>query len=91
MQCIYKSALQLGFKPKDAKEVVLLTFSGANSLAKISNKDFGILVNEVASKGGTTEAALKVFKKHKLEMIFKEGINAACKRADKLSRKHGRR
>ena len=45
-----------------------------------------VLREKVTSKGGTTEAALKVFSEKKLEEIFGLALDAAYKRAKELSR-----
>jgi len=87
MESIYKSALKMGFKPQDARKAVAQVFWGAAKLAKESKSSFGGLVKEVASKGGTTEAALKIFQSRKLDKIIAEGIKSARKRAEKLSKK----
>ena len=70
---------------KEAKEMVLLTFLGAAKLAKASGKDFKKLVKEVASAKGTTEAALKVFKKKKIDAQIKTAVNAAYQRAKTIA------
>ena len=46
------------------------------------------LINSVKSKGGTTEAALKVLEKNNkgLYNLMKSAINAANKRAQQLSK-----
>jgi pyrroline-5-carboxylate reductase len=44
-------------------------------------------VKKVASKGGTTEAALKIFKSRKLEAIIKQAVKAALLRSRTLSKK----
>jgi pyrroline-5-carboxylate reductase len=42
------------------------------------------LIGRVASKGGTTEAALKVFHKKGFGKIVQEAVKAACKRSIEL-------
>jgi pyrroline-5-carboxylate reductase len=86
MDCILKTALKLGFKKEEAKKLILFTFLGATKLAENSYKDFDVLVKEVASPKGTTEAALNIFKKKKLEKIIEEGIRSAYKRAREISK-----
>jgi pyrroline-5-carboxylate reductase len=44
------------------------------------------LIERVSSKGGTTEAALKQFKKMKLEKVLDSGFKAAIKRSKELSK-----
>jgi pyrroline-5-carboxylate reductase len=84
MDCIYKTALQLGFKKCEARKMVALTFMGASKLASLTEKDFAILVREVASPKGTTEAALNIFKKEKLAKIIEQGVKSAYRRAKEL-------
>lgn len=85
MDGIYKAALKLGFKKADAKNMVLQTFLGSVVLAYASGDDFQGLVKKVASKKGTTEAALKVFKKSAQEKVIEQAVKAACKRAGQLA------
>ena len=51
------------------------------SLKKIQN-----LQKQITSKGGTTEAALKVFNKKRLSNILKQGMKEGKKRADMLGK-----
>jgi len=88
MDSIYKTALDLGFSQKIAKEMIMQIFDGAVMLAKNSGKDFTVLVQEVASKGGMTESALRVFKRHKIKETIAKGVNKACKRAKDISNKY---
>lgn len=79
------SARALGIKEKDAKNMVLQTMLG--SLAMI-NEDTNIeqLMKNVTSKGGTTEAGLKVFNKKNTNQIWQSALNSAYKRAQELSK-----
>ena len=42
--------------------------------------------SKITSKGGTTEAALKVFNKKRLSNILKQGMKEGKKRADMLGK-----
>jgi len=85
MNSMYQGALKLGFTKKEAKEMITQTFLGAAKLAKASKKEFKTLIESVASKKGTTEAALKVFKAEKLNQIIAKGMSKACQRAREIS------
>lgn len=85
MDSIYKAALNLGFPKKTAQNITKQIFWGAVKLTKTSTKDFKVLLEEVASRGGTTEAALKVFQKNKLNQIIIKGIRKASQRAKEIS------
>ena len=79
-----KAGQAIGLKKDIARQLARATFIGAaasSSATKISMQDF---VKKVASKGGTTEAALKVFKKKGLERIVKQAIKAAHKKSKAL-------
>ncbi len=87
MDIIYNQALKLGFDKEYAKKTIIQTFLGAVKLAKSSDKSFKDLVKGVASRGGTTEAALKVFKEKKIDKNISQGIIDAYRRAMELSGK----
>ena len=79
-----KAAESCGLNKRLAAQLARATFIGAACSCagtKISMEDF---VNKVASKGGTTEAALKVFKKRNLEAIVKQAVKAAKDRSKEL-------
>lgn len=76
LESLEKAGRDLGFSKKVSKALVLSMAKGAVNL--ISDKDdFSDLVKKVASKGGTTEAALKHLKKQKIQ----DSISSAVKRA----------
>ena len=65
-----KAAIELGFKKNIAKLLVSQTFKGSVDLILKYNEDAAKLVNTVATKGGTTEAGLKVMKKNNIHKMF---------------------
>ncbi|MDD4295070.1 MAG: pyrroline-5-carboxylate reductase [Candidatus Omnitrophica bacterium] len=85
MRAMYEAACDFGFSKSDARKMVLNTFKGAVGLAEATDMDFSVLQDAVTSKKGTTEAAIKVFDKGKVQKVIKDGINAAYKRAKELS------
>lgn len=74
----------LGFSAKQADLLVRTTFEGTKEFLKQTNISPGDLKKQVASKGGSTEAALEVLDKGG---SLEEAINAALKRADELSKR----
>jgi pyrroline-5-carboxylate reductase len=44
------------------------------------------LIQKVASKGGTTEAALQYLRQHKTDLTFQEALRRAYRRAQDLSK-----
>jgi len=87
MESMYQGALKLGFTKKEAKRMITQTFLGASKLAKASKEEFKTLIKEVASKKGTTEAALKVFKKKKVDKAIIQGMDNACRKSREISGK----
>ncbi len=80
-----KAGRSCGLQKSLAKRLAMATFIGAAasaSSAGISMQDF---IKKVASKGGTTEAALKIFKQKGLERIVKQAVSAACRRSRSLT------
>ena len=80
-----KAARSCGLQKALAKRLAMATFIGAAASAgatSISMQDF---IKKVASKGGTTEAALKIFKQKGLERIVKQAVTAACRRSKSLT------
>lgn len=80
-----KSAEELGFAHDIATTMAIQTMKGASALIG-DNSDLTQLIQRVASKGGTTEAALEVFKKFNLTDTWKQAVQAAYERAKELSK-----
>ncbi len=72
-----KAACACGLKKDIARQLAKATFIGAAACASATNISMQDFVKKVASKGGTTEAALKVFKKKGLDRIIKQAVKAA--------------
>ena len=76
-----KAALKLGINKKIANTLVLETFKGSIHLLLDSNKSANELVKTIATKGGTTEAGLKIMQKYKFHKIFENLTRASYKKA----------
>ena len=86
MQAMIESAVKLGFSPSEAEFLVSQTFSGSVQLqnrSKLSNEAW---IQRVASKGGTTEAALSVFNFLGMSDIVIKAIDSANLRAVELGK-----
>ena len=86
MQSMIKAAVDLGFNESEAELLVNQTFMGSVSIQNsysLSNEEW---IKKVASKGGTTESALKVFEKQSLENSIVEAVKAANNRALELGK-----
>ncbi|MBN1794667.1 MAG: pyrroline-5-carboxylate reductase [Candidatus Omnitrophica bacterium] len=76
-----------------ARELAIETAIGSsfmayvNNMACVSRTSMKDLIKRVASKGGTTEAALRVFNQRRIAESFISGVRAAKRRSETLSRK----
>jgi len=83
-ECLIKAALELGFDEEMAKALTINTVAGAASYAQNNELGLSKLRENVTSKGGTTEAALKVFYEQDVESIIIKAAKAAYCRAKEL-------
>ena len=81
-----KAAEELGFEHGVAVNMAVQTIKGASALLD-EKSDLDELINKVASKGGTTEAALKSFNEHRVDQMWQSAVKAAYEKAKELSRK----
>jgi len=86
MEAMQKSAQQLGLSKDEARLLVLQTAMGAAKLALESDEDAATLRQRVTSKGGTTEAALKVLNEGGLSDLFHQALTAAEDRSKELAK-----
>jgi pyrroline-5-carboxylate reductase len=84
------SGVELGLNKETAQKLALHTVLGAAKLAASSDQSPAELRKQVTSKGGTTEAALKVFDEEKLAERFKRALEAASRRATQLGEELGK-
>lgn len=80
-----RAASQLGFSPSVAVKAIQATLEGSARLLSESKDSAAVLVSKVASKGGTTEAALKVLDKRQARQAFVAALLAAARRSKALS------
>ncbi len=76
--------IEAGFSQIEAKKIATLT---AKSAIETSNNDsFSSLIEQVTSKGGTTEAALNILKRNnQLQKIITSSLDEAVNRSKELS------
>ncbi len=87
IESLIDSGVAAGLDRDVAKRLVLKTASGSARLLEALKEDPAVLRARVTSKGGTTEAAIKVFESKKFKDIVKKAVSAAKKRSKGLSRK----
>lgn len=80
-------ANKLGFNKKISKELAYQTALGSVELLMKGNSNAEQLTKKIAISGGTTEAALKIFKKNnEFKKIVNNAVRAAYKRSIQLSK-----
>jgi pyrroline-5-carboxylate reductase len=84
MDAMIEAAVNMGFSASEAELLVSQTFTGAVDLYNKTNYSCQEWIGRVASKGGTTEAALRVFRETALHADIVAGANAALQRAREL-------
>jgi len=84
------SAEKLGIPRDAALKLAKQTVLGAARLAAASEKEPAQLRQDVTSKGGTTEAALKVFDEEKLAERFTRAVRAASARGAEMGDELGK-
>tara|TARA_A100001011_G_scaffold104086_1_gene110138 strand:- start:1647 stop:2456 length:810 start_codon:yes stop_codon:yes gene_type:complete len=75
------AATKLGFNKDEAKILVSQTFRGSINLLINQNMSAKDLVKRVATKGGTTEAGLKVMNNSKVHKTFIKLVRASYKKS----------
>jgi pyrroline-5-carboxylate reductase len=88
MEEMIKAGIRLGLTEDVAKDLVLQTAKGAGQLAVEADKNSegpAVLRQKVTSPGGTTEAAIKVFKEGKISELVSAAISRAYERSKELS------
>jgi pyrroline-5-carboxylate reductase len=84
MESLVKAGMREGLSPDLAQKLVSQTFLGSVRMARETAENLSALRERVTSPGGTTEAALRVFKEKGLEGILAEGVRVAARRAKEL-------
>jgi pyrroline-5-carboxylate reductase len=86
IKSMIEAAVKLGLDKKSAEKLVEQTIYGGAKMALQSNNDLEELITSVASKGGTTEAALDVLhKNNQFKKIIFDAVKSANNRAIELS------
>lgn len=84
MDAMVKAAMEMGFTQNQAEVLVEQTFLGAVHLKKRHDLTCQEWIQKVASKGGTTEAAIKRFEVLKVNKGIEHGLEDAFQRAIEL-------
>ncbi|WP_067150655.1 pyrroline-5-carboxylate reductase [Pseudotamlana agarivorans] len=88
MESMMKAALEMGFSNEDSRTLVTQTFAGAVELFNQSDLTPKEWMDRVASKGGTTRAALNSMEANKVDVLIRDAAYAAFNRAIELGEEH---
>lgn len=86
MQSMLEAALKMGFSDYDSKVLVSSTFEGAIELFNRSNLSPESWIDRVASKGGTTQAAIDSMEDNNVKQLIQDAAYAAFDRAVELGK-----
>ena len=84
MNSMLEAALKMGFSENDSRVLVSQTFEGAVELFNRNDLSPTLWMDRVASKGGTTRAALDSMDDNNVKELIKEAAYAAFDRAVEL-------
>lgn len=85
MEALFEAGYKLGLSNEEATSLAMGTFIGSSLMVNLSGKSPKELRKQVASKRGTTEAAIKVFDKNKVKRIVFDAVQSAYKRTKELN------
>ncbi len=88
MQSMMDAAQQMGFSRNESRILVSQTFTGASELFDQSDLSPNSWMKKVASKGGTTRAALDSMEDNNVNELIKEAAFSAFNRAIELGKDH---
>ena len=90
IEALEQAARELGLAEGASRSLALWTFVGATKLAIERGEDPATLRAQVTSKGGTTEAAVRVLEASGVKGHFATAVKAACERSRELGDELGK-
>jgi pyrroline-5-carboxylate reductase len=88
-ELLMQGGMEMGLDASVARELALATLQGSGQLAGGSDGDLRRLRAEVTSKGGTTEAAVRVLEAADLGGILRAAMRAAAGRSREIAEQFG--
>jgi pyrroline-5-carboxylate reductase len=77
-------AIEAGFSREEAHQIIVQTLQGTATYLKSTATPFAVLRQRVTSQGGTTHAATSLLQRHEADVVVKEAVRAALRRAREL-------
>jgi pyrroline-5-carboxylate reductase len=90
MEALIAGGQAVGLNAEQSRQLALATVAGAAKLAGLSEDSPAVLREKVTSKGGTTAAALDVFKQAGFIDTVREAMEAAARRSRELAEEFGK-
>ncbi len=87
LESMEKIAINQGLNKSFSKEILKDTYIGTAKMIENTKKSFTDLKKDVASKGGTTEAAINCLKRNHFQELIYNSIKDSIKKAKTLSSK----
>ena len=88
-QAMAKAGVDLGLPEETARRLSIATLHGAGLLAQVGDGDLARMRAEVTSKGGTTEAALRILQAAGFDDLIGRALEAAANRSRELAEQSG--
>jgi pyrroline-5-carboxylate reductase len=89
IEMLEQAGAQLGLPADVSHRLAVETAYGSGLMAREASESPATLREQVTSKGGTTEAALKHLEAHNVRAIFADAIAAAARRSSELAQQFG--
>ena len=86
IEALIDAAGKLKIERKTAERLVIKTAVGSIKLLDALKEGPDALRRRITSKGGTTDAAVKIFDRKKFKNIVQDATAAACRRSKELSK-----
>ena len=85
MELLEAAGVEQGLPAETARVLAIETAYGSGMMAREGSDSPAVLRQQVTSKGGTTEAALKVFEARGMQGIVSDAVKAAAERSAELA------
>jgi pyrroline-5-carboxylate reductase len=85
IEAMTEAGAGLGLRPSHAIQLTLETMKGGVKLLEETGEAAASLRKKVTSKGGTTEAALRILERHGVKKHLMDAVRAAAQRSKELS------
>jgi pyrroline-5-carboxylate reductase len=89
IEMLEQAGTKLGLPADVSHRLAVETAYGSGLMAREASESAATLREQVTSKGGTTEAALKHLEAHNVRAIFADAIAAAARRSSELAQQFG--